>query len=188
MPSSRKLQNVDGPAYTLREHHGDGLRKQGDAYNEREFDDNTICVGHLYFHPAMRYDTALSPVLSSTELQQYMAARPRAPLVVNNASHRERPHNVFAELSVSIHVDDVGAPLLDANNIPIIRLFTIAADSMNMAFDPATHFKNGKQYEGVEIHNWSLVSFDEKFRAATLSSTFRKIFKFITEGPDGIGE
>lgn len=181
MPSSASLRSPNGPSFTLREHNGDGLPEEGYTYDMREFNDHTTSVGHLFFHP----DTREPPIPPYADLQAFMAARHTTPVVVDHdrrdGNPCERPHIVFAELSVSTSINDAGRPLLRAGNVPTIRLFTIAAGNTGRAFDPTTHFKSGKQYEGVDIHNWSIVNFDKAYQAATLSETFRKIYDQLSQ-------
>lgn len=180
MPSDEALRSPTGPAFTLRKHQGCGLPKQGSIYDMREFSDYTTSVGHIFFHPGTRSP----PIPPFAELQAFATANPATPVVVDydraDGNPCEDAHIVFAELEVSNDIATHGSIVTGANNVPKIRLFTVAADHASRAFDPATHFKEGTQYEGVDIHNWEIVNFDRAYQAATLSGTFRKVFKALS--------
>lgn len=180
MPSEAKLRNAGGPAFTLRAFDSAGgnytMPERGEAYDMREFSDNTTSVGHLYLHPGTRRP----PIPPYAELQAFAAANPNMPIVVdhdrNDGNPCEAPHIVLATLAMNTSVVKTSPLLLDANNVPTIRLYTVAADHAFRAFDPATHHKNGKQHEGINILDWGMVNFDEGYQADTLVGTFRKIF------------
>lgn len=178
MPSSEALRNPNGPAFTLRKHDGDGLRAKGESYDMREFGDFTAGVGHIFFHPGTR----APPIPPFAELTSFMAAHPTNPIVVDHnrkdGNPCEDPHAVFAQLQV----DGQGKPVTGPNNVPKIRLFTVAADTRgSRAFEPATHVKNGTQYEGVDIHNWGIVNFDAAYKGRSLSVTFGNIFSALMD-------
>lgn len=166
MPSEESLRNPGGPAYTLRKHSGDDLWETGYRYTTNDFPGSCTSVGHVYFHPGTRGP----PTPPYAELQAFIAANPSTPVVVSHSppggNSCEVPHILFARLEVA-----------SDNQAPIVHLFTVAADNRGIAFDPATHVKNGTQYEGVNVLDWSMCNFDKCYQAVTLPDTYGKILE-----------
>jgi hypothetical protein len=138
----------------------------------RELDETCISVGHIFFHPGTRRP----PIPPLAQLQAFIANHPELPIVVDTdrPDPCEAAHIVLAQFLCN-HDNDIG---VDSSGNPIIYLYTIAADHRSRAFDPATHFKDGEQMEGVDIFNWNVVNFDATYRTATsLSELYRRVYR-----------
>lgn len=101
-----------------------------------------VQAGHIYFHPSER-----KPPIPLTEA--LADAHPELPIVIV-----EVPHLVLARflLRCSSNVDNGEDEVaVDEDGRAIILLFTAATDQHGRSFDPSTHFKMGKQHNGVKI-------------------------------------
>ena len=177
MPTSSDLTNIrHGPAFTLRKHTGDGVPAEGTEYDPEEYNDEmTYHVGSLFFHersrrPPVLYRYSHTKVPSLTIRWDHARCGER-----EDGKKCELGHHVFAQGLETL----AGSPLLNRHGHPVVRLFTIGYSVRNKAFDPATHFFDGVQYEGVDIHNWGMVNFLPQFQAEELSATFVKVYRAV---------
>ncbi|KAI4924844.1 hypothetical protein J4E86_011824 [Alternaria arbusti] len=53
---------------------------------------------------------------------------------------------------------------LSRNGAVAVRLYTIACDNNSRRFPMTSHFKDREQFEGVEILDWRIVNFDNRFK------------------------
>lgn len=136
-------------------------------------EEDIIEVGDLFFYPPSRKP----PTPGTAGLLAYQDAHPDLPIVLHRDTNAERAHTVWAKL-VIIMGDDGLQVGVDSNQSPIIRLFThaIAADDGKL-FEPDTHRKQGVQYEGVEIQDWSTVNFHPDYRRSSLFRTWKKVYE-----------
>jgi hypothetical protein len=159
----------------------DHLPRAGECTTYSDLNDRTIAIGTLCFHKPTRAPP--NPPLA--DLNTFITANPGLPVVVDTENQCEAP--VFATvISNTIHwcfayleVNQVGAA---QNDGVIIQLFTRACnDSDDFSNVAATHFKGGKQYEGVDILDWSTVKFNSSYTrgGAGLDTIYRRIWNEI---------
>lgn len=157
-PLPSELRNYGGPTHALRRATNE-MRARGSSYDMRELPKDCLNVGHIFFYPSTRKP----PIPPFAELEAYMAANPDLPIVVNDnredGNKCEYPHILVAQFVR----DDNGQVGVDAHGNAIISVFTIAVDCFKKAFDPATHFKNGTQYAGVDIFDWDMCNFNDDY-------------------------
>lgn len=139
-----------------------------------DFGDSVVHVGNIFFHPGSR-----QAIPSFAELQAYMQSHTERPIVIRPAADGqvagEQPHLVLARFITNSN-DEVG---VDDDGRAIIILFTMAVSAKGKSFDPATHFKEGRQREGVDILNWNEVNFEPEYAATSLAATYRRIYDDI---------
>lgn len=166
------MLTTSGPGYVLRKA-TNGLRDKGEPYSMHELPDDCVSVGHVYFHPGTRKP----PIPPFADLEAYMAAHPDLPIVIDNERKDgrkcETPHILLARFVVN-QQGEVG---VDQDGHAVISLFTIAADNYSKAFDPATHVKQGTQYEGVDIFDWTMCNFDSEYVRESLGEVYRRVYQ-----------
>lgn len=172
------------------------LRRLGDMLSEEGFDrgiysrgspatsdDGTFSydatpIGYINFA-----ETSLNTIPSPSELKAWIKNNPNAPVVLNTDSGVEVPHLVLGQFysDRDSHNNEllIGA---DVDDAVIIRLFTVGCDKNGTRFDlRSSHFKNGAQWEGVEITDWSMVHFHAvyKDRGTTLDEIYKSVYSYI---------
>jgi len=146
----------------------------------RQLPDTITSVGHLYFNPASRNGNAALTADPSV----FMADTPKAPVVTADGpnSKREVPHLVFASFILDEQANgvDVGA---QGNGAVAVRLYTMACDNNSRRFPMTSHFKDGEQFEGVEILDWRIVNFDNRLKppGASLPQVYAKVYETLLE-------
>jgi hypothetical protein len=122
--------------------------------------DGCVQAGHIYFHPGTRKP----PIPPAAALEAFADAHPELPIVTETDRVVEVPHLVLARFLTrggsNIDTGEVDEVAVDEDGRAIILLFTVAADHRGRCFDPSTHFKMGKQHNGVKIFDWDAVNFD----------------------------
>jgi hypothetical protein len=173
LPTRKRITNWGGSPFSLTPGDLDDMLTAGSRLDARQFGDSVLPVGHVYFHPGSR-DSAVPPF---AEVEAFVEANPRAPVVVDKRvpdQPAEFPHLVLA----SFVINDQRA-LQFRGGRPVLNLFTVAAGHDGKAFDPASHFKDGKQHTGVQIHDWSMVNFDSPFQHSNICETFRLVYSCV---------
>lgn len=125
-----------------------------------------IRVGLVYFDATQRPSFFASDRPKGHQYNSgsdYACSSGRLPIVLDSKSiryPREIPHCVYA--AFVRHID--GSIGCTKNGFPILYLYTNATDENGRLFEPWTHAlgfgRNCIQYAGVEIRDWSMVTFD----------------------------
>lgn len=143
-----------------------------------------VAVGKLYFHPATRNTSgpAFPPL---AELQAFINDNPNLPIALDRDQNNscERPHLVFASFvsKSKSATDKTRLYGVDKNGRPVIALATILMDTYGLAFDPATHFKHGMQWDGTYIYDWTTVIYLPDFEGGTVSDIWLRVYSALRE-------